>query len=168
MNYIYLLFLSVFLPAVAVAQGGSFVVEVTTDTIYLGNMVGVKYTVKNIQGDFEPPIFDGFVVVGGPNVSNQFSMINGDVTQSASYEYILQPSDPGILIVSPALLLTYEDTIRSEAVQLVIVENPMNIRQDYRYYQKGLGVEVGSIQKRKMTKADSLEMKLKKLKARKI
>ena len=56
----------------AAAQDVSFSVEVTTDTLLFGNKMGIKYTIKNAQGDFDPPDFSGFYVVGGPNVSSQF------------------------------------------------------------------------------------------------
>ena len=60
---------------------GSITVEVSDDTLYLGNAVGIKYSIKNIVGDFQPPEFKGMRLVAGPMVSSSFSMINGKVTQ---------------------------------------------------------------------------------------
>ena len=43
-----------------------FKVEVSADTLYFGNYLGIKYTIENTQGDFQAPDFEGFLVAGGP------------------------------------------------------------------------------------------------------
>lgn len=149
------------------AQDIVFKVEVTADTLYFGNPVGLKYTFENIQGVFDPPDFEGFDIVGGPNVSNQFSMINGSVTQSSTYEYYLMPTEVGNFIIHEATIETGEGPIYSDVVDVVVVENPDGIQQRYdRYKQSHTRISV--TEQAAMTKSDSLKMKLRKIKSKKI
>lgn len=149
------------------AQEVFFSVNTTTDTLLLGNPMGVKYIIKNTQGDFEPPQFDGFDIVGGPNVSSQFSMNNGVVTQSSSYEYYLLPSGTGSFTIPSAVLINGEETLYSEEIEIIVLENPNDIRQNVNGYNVSKSVATKSKQE-PMSKADSLKMKLRKIKARKI
>lgn len=144
-----------------------FKVEITNDTLYYGNTLGVKFTVENAQGDFEPPEFEGFDLVGGPNVSSQFSMVNGQISQSASYEYFLVPRETGVYVIPPAILKQENNELLSNSIQVVVVENPEGIRQRTGKYKKGQELIV-PMEKKKMTKKDSLLLKLKKIKAKKI
>jgi len=163
----YLIYILVLCCTILGAQDVVFKVEVTSDTLYFGNPLGVKYTIENVQGDFEPPQFDAFELVGGPNVSSQFSMVNGHVTQSASYEYILMPLDPGVVSIGMATLTNGDDTYHSESLGIHVLDNPDGIQQRMRSY----GVSRSTIAKsmeRQMSPEDSLRTKLRKVKARKI
>jgi len=148
---------------------GSVSVLVSADTLYVGNVIGVKYIVENIAGDFQPPKFGEITLVGGPNVSSSFSMINGEVTQSASYEYILRPEDLGDFVLDAAKVVTGEEDFVSDRVHVIVVDNPDGIIQDHRSYkEKSVISSTIPINKKKMTKADSLKMKLRRLKSKKI
>ncbi len=148
-------------------QEVAFTVAVTADTLYIGNPLGVKYTIENKQGDFEPPSFEGFDIIGGPNVSNQMSMINGDVTQSASYEYFLMPLSIGPHKIDAANLKSGDGTWSSDEVYLIVVDNPDGIQQNYTRYNSKSTMKVLD-QSIEMTKEDSLRMKLRKIKSTRI
>lgn len=154
------------------AQEVSFTVEITSDTLYFGNILGLKYTISNTQGDFEPPSFEGFDVIGGPNVSSQFSMVNGAVTQSASYEYYLMPREIGTIDLPSAILKNDTDELTSDEVRIIVVDNPEGIQQSTSRYglTKSNSYKPAKmiIDKKPMSKQDSLIMKLKKVKAKKI
>ena len=162
-----LFFVFFILSFVLSGQDVVFKVQVTADTLYFGNPIGVKYTFENIQGDFVPPDFKGFDIIGGPNVSNQFSMINGVVSQSSSYEYYLMPTELGNLTISEATLENGDGPMYSEALGIIVVDNPDGIQQNYNRYKQSHAV-IGSVEKKPMTKSDSLKMKLKKIKSKKI
>ena len=156
-----------YLSVEATSQDVQFTVEVTTDTLYFGNTFGIKYNIVNAQGDFQPPLFEGFTVVGGPNVSSQFTMINGQISQSASYEYFLSPDDVGLLIIPPAIINQGGDEIFSSQVQMVVLENEKGIRQEIRGYKRTQTVTIEK-ESKNLSKRDSMLQKLKKVKAKKI
>ena len=150
-------------------QTGSISVLVSTDTLYEGNVIGVKYVIENLVGDFQPPEFGPMTLVGGPNVSSSFSMINGDVKQSASYEYILRPEDVGDFVLDAAQVVTAEQNFVSDRVHVVVIDNPDGIIQDARSYKQRSTLSTAlPITKKKVTKVDSIRMKLRRYKSTKI
>lgn len=87
------------------AQEIEFSVSVSADTIGLNNRLEVTFTLKNAQGArFEPPQFDGFRLLAGPNTSSQFSIVNGKTSSSVSYSYILEPLEAGQYYIQPAFI----------------------------------------------------------------
>ena len=155
------------ISASSYGQEMEFAVSTTCDTLYFGNYLGIKYSIKNAQGDFQPPLFEGFDIVGGPNVSSQFSMINGEVNQSSSYEYILRPLGIGEYFISGANLKQGNDELISPEVVIYVVENPLGIRQDYRQYGK-THKDRTELGRKPLSAQDSLRLKLRKIKTKKI
>lgn len=106
------------------AQDPSLLVEISSDTILMGNYVQLKYTIENAQGKFEMPELDGMRVVSGPNTSTSMSMINGKVTQSASYAVFLEPIDVGTSTVGPVYIETEQGTLETQPISIVVADNP--------------------------------------------
>ena len=104
-----------------------FRVEVSTDTVLLGNYFELKFTVENARGNFVHPDFYGFEIVGGPNHSSSFSMINGRVTQSATYTYYLQPLDEGIYFIDPASIDVNGKIMETPTLEIIVIPNPDSI-----------------------------------------
>ena len=163
----YLIIIFTFWTSSVVAQEIVFEMHVSYDTVYMGNYVGVKFSLENGKGEFVPPTFEDFRIVSGPNISSQFSMINGEVSQSSSYEYILEPTNLGVFIVESGKISVDNQVYASDPAYLTILDNPEGIRQDYRYYNRSLQGAQKSIPAKPMTRADSIRQKLRKLKAKK-
>ena len=133
-----------------------------------GNIIKVKFEVKNTQGQFEPPVFENWLILGGPNTSSQFSMINGRITQSASYEYILQAPEEGVFLIDSGKLNNGEEAFTTEAVLITVLPNPEGrqvMPQRYGYQQEIL---VKPALKDSLSAQDSLKIKLSRLKSTKI
>lgn len=106
----------------------SFSVEVNKTSILLGNYIQVTFTLKNAGGNkFEAPTFEGFDIVGGPNQSSSFSMMNGVTTQSTSYTYYIKPRDVGNLFVEPAFIDVDGQTLETQPIEIIVLENPDGI-----------------------------------------
>ncbi len=147
------------------AQDIVFKQELTQDTILWGNIIQLRYSVENVAGDFEAPSFEGFHVVSGPNVSSSFSMINGRVSQSASYTYYLRPISEGIHQIDAAYLKNGDSSWSTSPIEIVVLPNPEGIIESPR----GFGFEQQIVVRdSSMTKKDSLQAKIKKLKTVKI
>ena len=145
---------------------GEFTVEMSDDTILLGNILEVKFTIENIQGDFMRPDFNEFQLVGGPNTSSQFSMVNGRVTQSASYTYYLKANLEGEYEIGSGELHLEEEILRTDPVRIIVLPNPdETIRSPERYgYRQNLTLRDTTT----MSEKDSLLLKLRKLRGKKI
>jgi hypothetical protein len=107
--------------------GQEFIVEVSSDTILSGNVLNVIFTANNISGQFEGPDLQRLNVISGPNTSTSMSMINGDVTQSASYSYAILCEDIGEITILPGYLNNGTETIETEPLSILILPNPEGI-----------------------------------------
>ncbi len=105
----------------------SFKVEVSTDTVLLGNYFEVKFTIENAQPNFSPPEFTDFDIVGGPNQASSFSMINGQVSRSASFTYFLKPREEGVYYIDAAAIEVDGKLIETPPVEIFVLPNPDGI-----------------------------------------
>ncbi|MEM9548949.1 MAG: BatD family protein [Bacteroidota bacterium] len=108
-------------------QEDGFYLEVSSDTVLAGNMLQVSFVANNISGQFESPNLDKLNVVSGPNSSSSFSMVNGAVTQRASYSYNIYLEEIGEVFIPPAYLETEEGTLETEPMSVVVLPNPEGI-----------------------------------------
>ena len=108
-----------------------FTVEVSTDSILMGNYFEVKFMLENANGqNFEAPDFDEhFNVVSGPNFSTSMSMLNGDITQSMTITYYLEPKDVGAWYILPASVEAGDKILETAPLEVLVVPNPDGIKQ---------------------------------------
>lgn len=117
-------------------QDVKFSVEVSNDTLLVGNYLELKYTIENgAANGFEPPKLNMHDVVGGPNTSTSMSIINGEMTQSASFAYYIKPDDIGAYTIPPAYLKDGENTFETPPIEIIVLPNPEGIVQ--RPHQAG-------------------------------
>lgn len=106
-------------------------VEVSTDSLLMDNPLRVTFSVEGASADdFEAPEFEGFRLVGGPSYSTSMSIINGEVNQSASITYYLEPESVGSWFIPPAFLEAEGKILETEPVEILVVPNPEGIRQE--------------------------------------
>ena len=121
------LFVMIYFSVALQAQEKSFSVEVSNDSILLGNYIEVKYIMLNIDGDFDTPDFEGMEIVGGPNQASSMSSINGDVRQQKSISYFVKPLELGEFYIPPAYMTSGETNWETEALKLSVMPNPDGI-----------------------------------------
>jgi uncharacterized protein (DUF58 family) len=115
----------------AAQQAPKFTVEVSTDSVLWGNRLKVTFTLENASGaQFEAPAFPDFHIVAGPNMSSNFSFINGVSSQSVSYSYYLEPKEIGVFYIQPAAIDAGDQVLETLPVKIMVAPNPDNIRQD--------------------------------------
>lgn len=111
-------------------QEAKLTVEVSSDSILLGNYIEVKFTIENAAvTNFEAPNFDGFNIVSGPNQSSSMMISNGQVSQSVAYSYYIEPTDIGTYFIQPAFVDTEEGPLESVPLEVWVVDNPEGIIQ---------------------------------------
>ena len=108
-----------------------FTVELSPDKVLAGNYFEVKFILENADGkNFEAPDFsEHFQVQSGPNFSSSFSMVNGDLTQSMTVTYYLEPKDIGSYYILPASIEAGGKVLETAPVEVVVAPNPDGIRQ---------------------------------------
>ena len=109
------------------AQEDGFYLELLRDTVLAGNVLQVAFIANNVAGKFEGPDMREFNIVSGPNTSTSMSMVNGTISQYASYSYTIYLEEIGEVFVPPAYLVTSEGTLETEPTRIVILPNPEGI-----------------------------------------
>lgn len=122
---------ALFFTIVASAQAPKFSVEVSGDTILLGNYFELKFSIENASSNqFEPPSLGEFHLIGGPNTSTSMSIVNGEVSQSSSYTYYLEPKDIGSFTIPPAYVTVGEEQVlETPPIDIMVSPNPDGIIQ---------------------------------------
>lgn len=112
------------------AQDVKFTVEVSTDSILMGNYFQVTFKMENgAFNNFSAPDFQDFSIVGGPNQSSSMSIINGVSSQSMSYSYYLEPKEEGQFFIEPASVEIEGTILETEPLEIKVVPNPDGIIQ---------------------------------------
>lgn len=124
------IFSFVFIFAFANAQNQSFSVQLSTDTVLLGNTIKVSFVAENLQGEFEAPSLKNLDLVSGPMVSNSTQIINGNSKSKMEYTYVLKPSDIGEYTIPPAFLSKGNEHYETEPMDFICAPNPEGIIQE--------------------------------------
>ena len=125
-----LLFLIGLMVGVQAQEGARFTVEVSTDSILFGNYFKVTFSLENAKAsDFSAPDFSEFHVVSGPNQASSMSIVNGEVTQSISYSYYLEPREIGNFYILSASVSVGDQVMETQPIEVMVVPNPEGIKQ---------------------------------------
>ncbi|MCB0661132.1 MAG: BatD family protein [Saprospiraceae bacterium] len=107
-----------------------FTVEINRDSVLMGNAFKVTFLLENGKGlNFQVPEFKDFEVVGGPNQSSSFSMVNGDVSQKMSYSFFLSPKMEGSFFIEPASIEVGGKVLETLPMEVNVYPNPDGIIQ---------------------------------------
>ena len=69
--------------------------SVNRNTVAVGEQFQLTYSLNTSGQSFQGPDLKDFFVLGGPNQSTSMQFINGSVSQSISFSYILQGKAEG-------------------------------------------------------------------------
>lgn len=79
-----------------------FEAKVSRNSIALNERLRVDFVMNEDGDNFNPPSFEGFRLVGGPNQSVSFSWVNGKKSFNKTYSYYLMPLQRGNLTIKQA------------------------------------------------------------------
>ena len=116
------LFISLFSLAIS-AQEVALTAKVSKNKLGINQRLKIEFSINKQGGDnFSPPKFANFKVVGGPSQSVSQSWINGTVSFSQSYTYIIQPKIKGELVLGKASINIAGKTIKSKPIKIIVVD----------------------------------------------
>lgn len=105
------------------AQKAELSVAVSKNKLGLNQRLRIEYSINKQGADnFKAPDFTGFSIIQGPSQSVSQSWINGKVSFSQSYSYILKPKRQGELIIKPASININGSTIDSKMMKIIVTE----------------------------------------------
>jgi hypothetical protein len=80
--------------------------------------------------DLKLPDLGKFRMLSGPNQSSSVQYVNGSMSSSVSYSYILQPKEIGKTTIGPATIEAAGKTLRSEPIVLEVVKGSPKAKQN--------------------------------------
>ena len=108
------------------AQDGTFSASVDRSKVGTAEQFQIDFTVSgsDVHGvsNFRQPDFGQFVVLSGPNQSQNFQFINGRTSASISYTYTLYARQTGNYTIGSASIDYKGKTLKTEPVQIEVVQ----------------------------------------------
>lgn len=104
------------------AEEITFSASINKNTVSLGEQVQITFTLNASGSSFKPPSFSDFYVLSGPNQSTSMQFINGSVSQSISYSYILQPKTEGTFKIGSATIEATGKRFQSNPITITITK----------------------------------------------
>ena len=105
----------------------SFQAKVSKNRLGLNERLRVTFEMNQNGDNFNPPSFNGFTVVGGPNQSVSNSWVNGVRSFSKSYTYFLTPTRKGKITIAQATIEIDGEVYKTTPIQVEVtqaVNNP--------------------------------------------
>jgi len=122
--------LSVIVLMVAIFPLGIFCQSFTASTsstkVGEGEQFEVTFTYSGTEmnsiGNFQPPNFNSFLILSGPNQSSNMQIINGAVSGSRAFTYYLQPRSVGKFTIGSAAISVKGQTLKSDPLPIEVVK----------------------------------------------
>ncbi len=106
-------------------------VSVSYDTVYIGNVLGVQYSMEDWQGEVAQPDFGEFKIVGGPQISSSMSYSGGKRSSSTTILFYLKPPDQkGTYQLPSQIFRGGNEEASTEEKDITVLENPDHIEQN--------------------------------------
>ena len=106
------------------AEDISLIATIDRNSLTLNDRLQLTLTIHGTQ-DTSPPSFpaiDGFTLLFGPKISAQTSIINGVVSVSKGYTYVLQPAAKGRFTIGPSAVEYKGKVYSSSPVTVEVVD----------------------------------------------
>lgn len=121
-NSCYLLLVLLLQSAIGFAQGIKVTASVSSNQVGTGEQFEITFSTNGNPESFDPPAFNGFQVVGGPNQSSSYSSINGQTTASIAVGYVLVGVKEGEYAIGPATMLINGKQYRSNSIRIKVTK----------------------------------------------
>jgi hypothetical protein len=97
-----------------------FDAKVSKTRLGINERLRIDFEMNQDGDNFNPPSFEGFRVVGGPNQSVSNSWINGKRSYSKSYSYFLSPQSKGKLNIGQATIEIGGQTYKTSPIEIQV------------------------------------------------
>lgn len=121
------LFAFLVVTAPVLAQEPSFEANVDRNPVGVGEQFTLSFTLTNggMGGgkNLQLPDLSRFHIMAGPNQSSSMQFINGAVSSSVTYSYVLQPKEIGKVTIGSAAIEAAGKTLKSTAIALDVAKS---------------------------------------------
>ncbi|HEV8538842.1 MAG TPA: BatD family protein [Bacteroidota bacterium] len=110
--------------APAIAQSPTFLASVDNNQVAVGEQIEVTFTLSGSTAakNFRAPAFTDFDVLSGPNQSTNMQFVNGSMSSSVSFGYVVAPKKEGKLIIGEASIDYGGRTLQTQPVPIAVTK----------------------------------------------
>lgn len=126
---LFLVFLYIISTSTSPAQDGAFTASVDRNRVAIGEQLEITFSLNGSGKNFQPPAFNDFLVLSGPNQSTSMQFINGAMSQSISYSYILQPRSEGKYTIGAATIESGGKKVQSNSITIEVTKGSPQQKQ---------------------------------------
>ncbi len=120
-------------PLAAFSQDGSFTSTVDRTKVGTGEQFTVTFTVSGTDAmsaqNFRAPDFGQLLILSGPNTSQSYQIINGSMSGSIAYSYVLYARQTGKFTVGPATIDYKGKQLKTQPIQMEVVQGKPQQKQ---------------------------------------
>jgi len=120
-----------------------FTASVNRNRMAVGEQFQLSFTVNTNINSFKAPNFNEFNVYSGPNQSQSMNIINGSVSQSISYSYILAPKHEGKITIGSATATVGGKTLQTKPITIEVSKGNAQAQQGVQNQQQGARQQQG-------------------------
>ena len=102
------------------AQTENFYAVASKTTVEVSEQFQLTFTLNDNGNDFQAPSFKEFTVVMGPSTSKSVQFSNGNMSQSVSYTYVLQPKTEGTFKIGSATIKAGGKIYQSNPITIIV------------------------------------------------
>lgn len=138
----------IMLVSAALAQDVSFTASVDKNPVAANERFTLEFTVTTTgtsARNFKTPDMSKFLVLSGPNQSTSMQIINGSVSSSQTFSYVLQPREAGKFTIGSATIEVGGGQYKSNPIELTVTKASTQSRQQQAQQQadQDQAVDVG-------------------------
>ncbi len=112
-----------FLSINVVLSEYKFTATASSTNVEVGEQIQITFTLNTTNGkNFQPPSFKGFTVLAGPSRSMSTQIINGQISSSLSFIYILSADIEGTFTIEPARITVDGNVLNSNPITIKVVK----------------------------------------------
>ena len=104
-------------------------VSASKTKLAVGEQFQITYSLNTSGNGFRHPSFNDFDVYSGPNQSTSMQIINGAMSQSVSYSFILAPRKEGTYTIIPASITVNGKKTESKSLTINVLKGGNNNQQ---------------------------------------
>lgn len=111
------------------AQNETLTASASPTSVAVGEQLQITFSLNGNGTNFHAPTFNDFNVLAGPNQSTSMQFINGSVSQTISYTYVLQATKEGSFRFGSATMDAGGKKITSNQVIVTVVKGNATAKQ---------------------------------------
>lgn len=119
------------LTSLSTAQDITFSASVDKNYLAMGEHLEITFTLNGSTGgkNFRAPNFGDFLVLAGPSTSTSMQFINGVMSSSVSYSYVLQPRSEGKFTIGAASIEVGGKQLQTQPITIEVTKGTQKPKQ---------------------------------------